>query len=165
MSVDPFNARAAQGVDPTRLRVTGAIKQASSSTGTSFQFLLATAKMESDFNPSAGASTSSARGLYQFIDQTWLGTVKEAGGQLGYGQYADAITKTSSGDYAVSDPAARQAILKLRDDPTAASTMAAALTQSNSFKLTGEIGRRPTDSELYMAHFMGVGGAAKLISN
>ena len=25
--------------------------------------------------------------------------------------------------------------------------------------------RRPTDSELYMAHFMGVGGAAKLISN
>ena len=39
------------------------------------------------------------------------------------------------------------------------------LTQSNSFKLTGKIGRRPTDSELYMAHFMGVGGAAKLISN
>jgi hypothetical protein len=43
--------------------------------------------------------------------------------------------------------------------------MAAVLTQSNSFKLTGKIGRRPTDSELYMAHFMGVGGAAKLISN
>ncbi len=39
------------------------------------------------------------------------------------------------------------------------------MTQSNSFKLTGKIGRRPTDSELYMAHFMGVGGAAKLISN
>jgi hypothetical protein len=43
--------------------------------------------------------------------------------------------------------------------------MAAALTQSNSFKLTGMIGRRPSDSELYMAHFMGVGGAAKLIGN
>jgi hypothetical protein len=43
--------------------------------------------------------------------------------------------------------------------------MAAVLTQSNSFKLTGKIGRRPTDAELYMAHFMGVGGAAKLISN
>jgi hypothetical protein len=43
--------------------------------------------------------------------------------------------------------------------------MAAVLTQSNSFKLTGAIGRRPTDAELYMAHFMGVGGAAKLISN
>jgi len=42
--------------------------------------------------------------------------------------------------------------------------MAGALTQSNSFQLTGMIGRRPTDSELYMAHFMGVGGAAKLIT-
>ena len=55
--------------------------------------------------------------------------------------------------------------MKLRDDPDAASSMAAVLTQSNSFKLTGKIGRRPTDGELYMAHFMGVGGAGKLIQN
>jgi hypothetical protein len=65
----------------------------------------------------------------------------------------------------VSDPAARSAILKLRDDPATASAMAGVLTQSNSFRLTGKIGRRPTDGELYMAHFMGVGGAAKLIAN
>src|SRR6266478_5329318 len=165
MSVDRSNATAAAGVDPARVRVAGAIKQAANSSGTSFQYLLATAKMESDFNPTAGASTSSARGLYQFIDQTWLATVKDAGGQIGYGQYADAITKTSSGDYTVSDPAARQAIMKLRDDPSASSAMAAVLTQNNSFQLTGKIGRRPTDGELYMAHFMGVGGAAKLIAN
>ena len=164
MSVDPSNVTARAGLDPARLRVAGAIKQAANTTGTSFEYLLATAKMESDFNPSAGASTSSAHGLFQFIDQTWLGTVKEAGSQLGYGQYADAITKSSSGNYSVSDPGARQAILKLRDDPAAASSMAAVLTQSNSFKLTGKIGRRPTDGELYMAHFMGVGAAAKLIS-
>ncbi len=165
MSVDTSNATAAAGVDPSRVRIAGAIKQAASTTGTSFEYLLATAKMESNFNPTAGASTSSARGLFQFIDQTWLGTVKEAGAQLGYGKYADAITRSSSGSYSVSDPAARTAIMKLRDDPAAASSMAAVLTQSNSFKLTGKIGRRPTDGELYMAHFMGVGGAAKLISN
>jgi hypothetical protein len=165
MSVDASNATAAAGIDPSRARIAGAIKQAASSTGTSFEYLLATAKMESNFNPKASATTSSARGLYQFIDQTWLGTVKEAGSQLGYGKYADAITKSSSGNYSVSDPAARDAIMKLRDDPDAASSMAAVLTQSNSFKLTGAIGRRPTDAELYMAHFMGVGGAAKLISN
>jgi hypothetical protein len=121
--------------------------------------------MESDFNPKASASTSSAGGLFQFIDQTWLGTVKEAGAQLGYGQYADAITRSSSGSYSVSDPTARRAIMTLRDDPDASSAMAGVLTQSNSFKLTGMIGRRPTESELYMAHFMGVGGAAKLITN
>src|SRR4030088_2357771 len=137
MAVEASSAPAAAGIDPSRARIAGAIKQAASTTGTSFEYLLATAKMESNFNPTASASTSSARGLYQFIDQTWLGTVKEAGSQLGYGNYADAITKSPSGSYSVSDPAARSAILKLRDDPEAASSMAAVLTQSNSFKLTG----------------------------
>ena len=164
MSVDTSNATAAAGVDPVRVRVAGAIKQAASATGVSFEYMLTTAKMESDFNPSAGASTSSAHGLYQFIEQTWLGTVKEAGGQLGYGQYADAIGKTSSGDYVVQDASMRRSIMKLRDDPVASSAMAAVLTQSNSFQLTGRIGRRPTDAELYMAHFLGTGGAAKLIA-
>jgi Transglycosylase SLT domain len=165
MSVDTTNATAAAGVDPSRVKIAGSIKQAASTTGASFEYLLATAKMESNFNPKASASTSSARGLFQFIDQTWLGTVKEAGSQLGYGKYADAISKNSDGSYSVSDPTARAAIMKLRNDPNAASSMAAVLTQSNSFKLTGRIGRRPSDAELYMAHFLGVGGAAKLISN
>ena len=165
MTVDSSSATATAGVASSRAQIAGAIKQAANTTGTSFQYLLTTAKMESDFNPKAAASTSSAAGLFQFIGQTWLGTVKEAGAQLGYGQYADAITKSSSGDYSVSDPAKKTAIMKLRDDPAASSAMAGVLTRSNSFKLTGLIGRRPTDSELYMAHFMGVGGAAKLITN
>src|SRR3954466_10785376 len=165
MSVDASSATSTAGIDPLRARIAGAIKQGASGTGTSFEYLLATAKMESNFNPTARASTSSARGLFQFIDQTWLGTVKEAGSQVGYGSYADAITKSPSGTYSVSDPAARRAILKLRDDPAASAAMAGVLGRSNSFKLTGRIGRRPTDSELYMAHFMGVGGASKLIAN
>jgi hypothetical protein len=163
-AIDPARANASR-IDPARLRIAGSIKQAASNTGASFEYLLATAKMESNFNPKAAAATSSAKGLFQFIDQTWLGTVKEAGSQLGYGKYADAISKSSSGSYYVNDPSMRNSIMKLRDDPDAASSMAAVLTQSNSFKLTGKIGRRPSDNELYMAHFMGVGGAGKLISN
>lgn len=162
MAVDLTNLFA---VNSTRGQVAGAIKNAAGVTGTSFEYLLATAKMESNFDPKATASTSSAKGLFQFIEQTWLGTVKEAGSQLGYGQYADAITRSPSGTYSVSDPAAKAEILKLRDDPVASSAMAGVLTQSNSFKLTGEIGRRPNDAELYMAHFMGVAGASKLINN
>ena len=164
-AIDPSRIADASRIDPSRLKIATSIKQASSTTGASFEYLLATAKMESNFNPKAAATTSSARGLYQFIDQTWLGTVKEAGGRLGYGKFADAISKSSSGAYYVNDPSMRDSIMKLRNDPDAASSMAAVLTQSNSFKLTGRIGRRPTDGELYMAHFMGVGGAAKLISN
>jgi hypothetical protein len=165
MAIDTVNATAAAGVDPARAKIAGSIRQAASTTGASFEYLLATAKMESNFNPKAAATTSSARGLFQFIDQTWLGTVKEAGAHLGYGKYADAITKNPSGSYSVSDPDMRAAIMRLRNDPDAASQMAGVLTQSNSFKLTGRIGRRPNDAELYMAHFMGVGGAGKLIRN
>ncbi len=148
----------------SRDHVTGAIRRAADASGVSFQYLLAAAKIESDLNPQAAASTSSARGLYQFIEQTWLGTVKEAGNLFGLGRYADAITRTPDGAYAVGDAAAREQILKLRDDPAAASTMAGVLTQSNSFRLTGALGRRPTEGELYIAHFMGAGAAGQLIS-
>jgi hypothetical protein len=164
MAIDQTLAQRA-GLTPAKAEIAGTIKQAADKTGTSFEYLVSAAKIESNLNPTAAAPTSSARGLYQFIEQTWLGTVKEAGGKFGYGKYADAITRTSSGRYEVSDPAARAEILKLRNDPAANAAMAGVLTQSNSFKLVGEIGRRPTDGELYMAHFMGVRGASRLINN
>jgi hypothetical protein len=144
--------------------VTGAIRQASAATGTSFNYLLATAQVESGLNPQAGAATSSARGLFQFIEQTWLGTIKQSGAQLGYGRYADAITKSSSGHYQVSDPAMRAEILKLRNDPTANAVMAGAFTKANSDYLATKLGRQPSEGELYIAHFLGAGGAARLIS-
>lgn len=162
MAVD--STTISSGLDSVRAKIAGTIKNAASATGASFEYLISAAKIESNLNPSAQASTSSARGLYQFIEQTWLGTVKEAGNAFGYGKYADAITKSDSGRYSVADSGTREEILKLRDDPAANAAMAGVLTQSNSFKLTGMIGRRPTDSELYMAHFMGVSGASKLIS-
>lgn len=162
MAVD--STTISSGLESARAQIAGAIRNAASATGASFEYLISAAKIESNLNPKAQASTSSARGLYQFIEQTWLGTVKEAGNAFGYGKYADAITKSDSGRYSVADSGTREEILKLRDDPALNAAMAGVLTQSNSFKLTGMIGRRPTDSELYMAHFMGVSGASKLIS-
>jgi len=144
--------------------VTGAIRQPSAATGTSFNYLLATAQVESGLNPQAGAATSSARGLFQFIEQTWLGTIKQSGAQLGYGRYADAITKTSSGHYQVADPAMRAEILKLRNDPTANAVLAGAFTKANADYLATKLGRQPSEGELYIAHFLGAGGAARLIS-
>lgn len=81
----------------TGTTVTGAIRQAAKVTGANFQYLLAAAKVESNLDPSASAKSSSAGGLFQFIDQTWLGTLKQSGSSLGYGKYADAIQQTSSG--------------------------------------------------------------------
>jgi hypothetical protein len=144
--------------------VTGAIRQASQATGTSFSYLLATAQVESGLNPHAGASTSSARGLFQFVEQTWLGTLKQSGAALGYGRYADAISRTASGHYQVTDPALRSQILKLRNDPEANAVMAGAFTKANATYLAEKLGREPSEGELYIAHFLGAGGAARLIS-
>ena len=144
--------------------VTAAIRKASQVTGAKFGYLLATAKVESNLNPNAAAPTSSAGGLFQFIDRTWLGTLKEAGSLVGYGRYADAITKTDDGRYVVNDPAMRREIMALRQDPTANSIMAGIFTNSNAKHLTNKLGRAPTDAELYMAHFMGASGAARLIN-
>jgi hypothetical protein len=163
MAVEAVTTPAA--IDPTRTQLAGTIRQASAATGVSFDYLVAAAKIESNLNPNAAAPTSSARGLYQFIEQTWLGTVKEAGSAFGYNRYADAITRTPSGRYEVGDADMRREILALRKDPAANAAMAGVLTRSNSFKLTGAIGRRPTDGELYIAHFLGAGGASRLISN
>jgi hypothetical protein len=157
MLVDPSTNAAGSAV-------TGAIRQASQATGTSFNYLLATAKVESGLDPRAGASTSSARGLFQFIEQTWLGTIKQSGAALGYGRYADAITKTASGAYLVGDPAMRAEILKLRNDPTANAVMAGAFTAENAQYLEDKLGRPASEGELYIAHFLGAGGAARLIT-
>jgi Transglycosylase SLT domain len=143
--------------------VTGAIQQASQATGTSFKYLLATAQVESGLNAQAGAATSSARGLFQFIETTWLATIKQAGTALGLGRYADAITQTSSGSYEVRDPTMRSEILKLRSDPAANAMMAGAFTKNNASALSERLGREPSEGELYIAHFLGVGGGARLI--
>ena len=157
MLVDPSNSSAGS-------MVAGAIRQAAQATGTSFNYLLATAQVESGLNPQAGASTSSARGLFQFIEQTWLATMKQAGPALGYGRYADAITKTASGRYEVQDPAIRSDILKLRNDPAVNAVMAGAFTKANAALLSDQLGRAPSEGELYIAHFLGAGGAARLIT-
>lgn len=144
-------------------QVSGAIANAARTTGTDFDYLLKTALQESNFDAAAKASKSSATGLFQFIDQTWLATLKQAGPALGYGQYADTIVQSSSGQYSVPDPAARRAVMNLRLDPAANAAMAGALTQTNAADLRAAIGRNPTDGELYVAHVLGASGAVKLI--
>ena len=107
--------RAATGdSDPA---VTGAIRQAARLTGADFEYLLATAQVESNLNPNAQAATSSARGLFQFIEQTWLDTMKERAGArlrpICRRHHAD----SRPGDYVVTDPRMRQQIMALRNDP------------------------------------------------
>ena len=145
-------------------RVQSAIALASSRTGVNFDYLLGQAKLESGLNASARAGTSSATGLYQFIEQSWLAVVKKHGGEHGLGWAANSIGRTPSGRYTVGDPATRQAILNLRTNPEVASLMAAEHAGDNKAVLEGKLGRAATGTDLYMAHFLGLGGAKKFLT-
>lgn len=145
-------------------RVVSAIRDAAEKTGAGFDYLLRTARRESSLQPAAQASTSSARGLYQFIDSTWLTMVRDEGRNLGLAKYAEQIGRDASGRPTVADPAARQQILALRDDPAVSALMAGAFTNRNATEIRSGTGRNPTEGELYMAHFLGSGGAVRLIN-
>lgn len=142
--------------------IEGAIRAASQRVGVDFDFLMRTAQRESALNPAARARTSSASGLFQFIESTWLATLHRHGAQHGYARYASLIERTSDGGYRVAD-GRRGEVLDLRFDPQAASLMAAELASDSAAYLRGRIGRDPTGGELYAAHFLGPAGAARLI--
>ncbi len=146
-------------------QIAAALQQASAKTGTDFNYLLKTAMRESSLNCNAKSNTSSACGLFQFTEQSWLGTMKQDGADLGLGQYADAISQNASGRYVVTDPAARREILALRKDPEVSALMAGAYTSDSRDRLEGSLGRSVNGGELYIAHFLGAGGATKLISS
>jgi hypothetical protein len=150
-------------VRPSIAAVTGAIKRAAQSTGANFDYLLTTAKVESNLDPNTTISTSTATGLFQFLDQTWLGVMKTAGRAFGFGRYTDAISQTSSGRYVVDDPALRDEMMKLRKDPAANAVMGGVITQQNAAVLAKRIGRQPTEGELYVAHFFGPHAASRVL--
>ena len=157
----------AQGLAAARSAPPGvvdAIRDGAKASGVGFDYLLATAQRESALDPAAKAGTSSATGLFQFIEQTWLGVMKNAGPRLGLAAYADAITARPDGTFAVADPSARQTILDLRRDPKVSAALAGALTQKNGEALAAALGREPSAGDLYAAHVLGARGAGALIA-
>jgi len=144
-------------------RIADAIGQAAQRTGVDFDYLWNQARVESSLDPAAKARTSSAAGLFQFIEQSWLGTIKKHGAEHGYAGAADAIARRSDGRYVVGDAAHRQAILAMRYDPDASAAMAAEFASDNAAYLEPRIGRTPNATDLYFAHFLGAAGASRFL--
>ncbi|RDS77077.1 lytic transglycosylase domain-containing protein [Alteriqipengyuania lutimaris] len=135
------------------------IARASQSTGVDFDYLLAQARLESGLDPDAKARTSSATGLYQFIDSTWLRTMDRHGSKYGLGWAADQINPGGG----VANAGTRSQLLSLRYDADVSALMAAELARDNSNGLQGFLGREPDATEMYLAHFLGLGGAQKFL--
>lgn len=156
---------AAQGFGTSApARIVAAVQQASNRAGVDFSYLMKQASVESGYNVNAKASTSSATGLYQFTDSTWLNMVQQHGSEVGLGQYASAIKTRSDGSLYVADAATRQKILDLRKDAGTSAMMAAQLAQDNKTTLQQQVGGSIGSTELYLAHFLGAGGASKFLN-
>src|SRR5947207_687356 len=91
--------------------VEAAIQRASQATGVDFGFLMKTAGRESGLDPHARSGASSAAGLFQFVDQTWLSTLKQHGSKHGYARYSELIEKGGDGRYHVDGAEARRAVM------------------------------------------------------
>jgi len=156
----PISLRSYQ---PASTPVVRAIADASARTGVDFDYMYSKARLESNLDPNAKASTSSAAGLFQFTRQTWLSTVKQHGAKHGLGWAADAIHKNAKGHFSVGDTAMRAQIQSLRYQPEAASAMAAEFAGDNRDHLRAALGRPPGEVDLYLAHFLGAGGATRFL--
>ena len=143
--------------------VLAALQVASRKTGLDFDYLLHTAMRESNLNSQAKSKSSSASGLFQFIDQTWLGLIKQFGSRYGLGNYAGAIQQTADGKYTVASADTKAAILALRQDPQVSACMAGENAKQTKQSLECALGREVCGGELYAAHFLGPTGARRLI--
>lgn len=126
----------------SRQEIIELIKKAAKLVGVDANLLLTVGMMESTLDPNAGAKTSGAKGLYQFIPDTW----KE---QMG-------IHANEFGIPAGATPF----------DATANAILGAQYIKDavgNAKKVIGNRQVNPVD--IYMSHFLGPGGGRKFLKN
>lgn len=117
--------------------------------------LMAVADKESSFITAVQAKTSSATGLYQFIERTWLGVVRDFGAKYGLAQEAALVTNDANDKPVITDQAERARVLDLRRDPYLSALMAGEMLKRDASRISQRIGRELTLGEVYLAHFLG----------
>ena len=114
------------------------VRDAADSVGVPADMLIAIGRAESDLKPDAKNPSSSASGLYQFIDSTWDEMVNKHG----------SIHNVMEGD---------------RLDARSNALMGAELMKRNMDSMRKKLGREPTLSDAYLAHFSGLQGALDVL--
>ena len=150
--------------------VVAAIRLSSLRTGVDFAYLMKLAATESNFEPESEAETSSATGLYQFTHDTWLNALKKHGTK--YGLVADYAAKieyyTTWSGYQrplLRDKSMYEHLLALRKNPRVSAMMAAESVRENQQKLAHSLDREPTETDLYLTHFLGADDAITFLQS
>lgn len=165
LTMPPNAGSAIMQFGPMRIKreLVETVVRAARKTDTDPTLLMSIADKESAFAPTVKASTSSATGLFQFIDSTWLRVVRDFGPRHGLEKEAAAID-SSDGPPSIADPATRRRILGLRNDPYLSAILAAEMLKHDAARIAARIGRELSDGETYLAHFLGPSDAEKFIA-
>ncbi len=150
---------------PIRIRrhLVDTIVRAGRIVGADPTLLMAVADKESSFATAVQAKTSSATGLFQFIEQTWLGVVDEFGARHGLAAEAQTITRAGR-QFVVADATERQRILDLRREPYLSALLAAEMLKRDTLRLEKQMGRHLTGGEVYLIHFLGPDAAQSFMA-
>lgn len=143
--------------------VLAAIRLSALRTGVNFSFLMQLAEIESTFNSRSNSASSSAAGLYQFKDDTWLEIVKRHGKKYGLGEYASQVDFFIDGNGnrrpMISDPLTFNHAMNLRHNPRISALMAAEYIKGNMKQLSQSTEHNIGSTEMYLTHFLGLSGA------
>jgi hypothetical protein len=147
--------------------VVAAIRLASLRTGVDFPYLMELASVESSFNPQALAKTSTAAGLYQFKEDSWLEALGSYGARYGLGALASHIdfVEDDQGNAQphMADAGLLQQALELRLDPHYAALLTAEQVRDSRVRLERSLDRKPRRTDLYLTHFFGTSGAISFL--
>jgi hypothetical protein len=120
---------------------------------------------ESRFDPLAVNPQSSARGLMQFTEATWLETVRDYGAAHGLALEAAALrTDPRTGTVSAPDERELRHLLIMRFDPQLSAALAAARMAAARSALEAGLARPVTASDLYAVHLLGMGGARRFLA-
>jgi hypothetical protein len=144
---------------PMRIRqdLVATIVRAAKETNSDPVLLMAIADKESSFATSVNASTSSAVGLFQFVEGTWFKVLRDFGADHGLAREAALVDGDLSGKE-------RTRILDMRKNPYLAAVMAAEMLKKDAADIGEKLGRDLTTEEIYLAHFLGPGDAYKFLA-
>lgn len=139
------------------------IVKAAAATQVSANYLLALARQESGCRTTARAPTSTAYGMFQFIESTWLVAIHRHGATYGERRLAEAVAIDVTGRPVLRHPALREEILAKRGDAQLAAYLAAELALENARHIQRHRRKPLTATDLYLAHFLGAQGATAFL--
>ena len=137
-----------------------ALYEAAQETGVSFELMTIKAMVESDLGSHTIAANSSARGIFQYIDSTWLSLIKRHGENIGYVAYANALIYDSAAQHYKANESSGitlEEILNLRNDARATSFIKAYQIIDEQEILKGfREGKAPNITDHYIMHMLGI---------